>query len=177
MNIKVPRPDTTPYGYPDYGHSDSKPFRYLMLHAKGIPLGKAWPSPGHSLKAINAFHIIPIREDQVKTSLSGMQVNMNSIKTRRELTDSIPIAELTRHVLEAWVRELTSWELVGWVQEAQDYSLGQENVAEYAQLTIVVKVQTNKAGDFVYPSVTQGPCLGWVVVFGLLVIWLLYKFW
>ncbi|KAG8678647.1 hypothetical protein FRC08_017615 [Ceratobasidium sp. 394] len=80
---------------------------------------------------------------------------MGSIKNRRELTDTIPIMELTKQVLETWVDGLTSWELIGWVKDYNDRHQLAEGPEARVHVTIMVKVQTNKSGDFVFKSMKK----------------------
>ncbi|KAG8735348.1 hypothetical protein FRC12_018115, partial [Ceratobasidium sp. 428] len=103
-----------------YIDGDRIPSRYLLLHARGITMYRTWPPMTYTPEIIKSFRVIPIYEEHVKVGLGSAEINMNSIKNRRELTDTIPILELTKQVLETWVDGLTAWELIGWVKEYND---------------------------------------------------------
>ncbi|QRV97115.1 hypothetical protein RhiJN_25134 [Ceratobasidium sp. AG-Ba] len=158
MNVRVTKsspPSSAGYRYAE-GDVDRFPHRYLLLHAKGpFILGEhsSFLAPATPTPALLAsFRVIPIHESQAKSGLLGSsEINMSSIKSRRELTDSIPILELTRQVLETWVDDLTSWELIGWVKEYNDrHQLVDDN--SRVQVTILARIQTNEVGDFVFKT-------------------------
>ncbi|KAG9077957.1 hypothetical protein FRC06_008616 [Ceratobasidium sp. 370] len=115
----------------------------------------SWPPIAYGPQVLQAFRVIPILEEHVKTGLGSAEVNMGSIKNRRELTDTIPIMELTKQVLETWVDGLTSWELIGWVKDYNDRHQLSEGPEARAHITIMVRVQTNKHGDFVFKSMKK----------------------
>ncbi|QRV82915.1 hypothetical protein RhiJN_10931 [Ceratobasidium sp. AG-Ba] len=154
MNVRVTKsspPSSAGYRYAE-GDVDRFPHRYLLLHAKGVNIPRSWPPATPSPALLGSFRVIPIHESQAKSGLLGSsEINMSSIKSRRELTDSIPILELTRQVLETWVDDLTSWELIGWVKEYNDrHQLVDDN--SRVQVTILARIQTNEVGDFVFKT-------------------------
>ncbi|KAG8702998.1 GET complex subunit get1, partial [Ceratobasidium sp. 395] len=138
-----------------YIDGDRIPSRYLLLHARGITMYRTWPPMTYTPEIIKSFRVIPIYEEHVKVGLGSAEINMNSIKNRRELTDTIPILELTKQVLETWVDGLTSWELIGWVKEYNDRHQLAEGPEARVNVTIMVKAQTNKQGDFVFRSMKR----------------------
>lgn len=174
MNVNVYKePTYSAYGYHERG---SIPSRCLMLHAKGIVVEKSWPPTTFNSGVIRTFRAIPIRPEHVKSCLGTAEVNMNSIKSRRELTDTIPIMQLAKQVLEQNVQGLTSWELLGWAEDKDDSSQEPE---QRINITIVVQIQTNKDGDFVFkPASTWFDWDAYTVVRGtglLLLAWWLFR--
>ncbi|KAG8743782.1 hypothetical protein FRC10_011411 [Ceratobasidium sp. 414] len=157
--------------------ADRLPFRYLLLHARGITINRSWPPLAYGPQVLQAFRVIPILEEHVKTGLGSAEVNMGSIKSRRELTDTIPVMELTKQVLETWVEGLTSWELIGWVKEYNDRHQLAEGPEARVHVTIMVKAQTNKNGDFLFKSMKKkrdwslALTLVALTIFSLIVFW------
>ncbi|KAG9095353.1 GET complex subunit get1 [Ceratobasidium sp. 392] len=150
MNVRVSKSvPALGTGYPD---EDRIPSRYLLLHARSITMYRTWPPLSYTPQIIQMFRVIPIYEEHVKVGLGNAEVNMGAIKNRRELTETIPVLELTKQVLETWVDGLTSWELIGWVKEYNDRHQLAEGPEARVNVTIMVKVKTNKTGDFVFKS-------------------------